>query len=283
MIALIGTGYWGSKILTTLQEMDIVVDQFDIEDNIQQIKSQNVIVATPADTHVEITEMLLQQNKNVLVEKPAFMNMEECTRIEKSLKSKYMSGHILLYSEHFDLINQRIKDENIRHIECRRLNWGRAQKNISPILHLAPHDIAVLDTLIGHIPNTVNCRATYIKNETQPDYVVADLDYGQTTAQIQMGWHYNEKIRNIKVFTENKIYDWKDEINQTVIFENQKEEFFKEIDSSLKKQLEAFLNYCEKDVEPISNFTHTKRVTYVIECMENSLKKGEIIKCSKKY
>ena len=283
MIALIGTGYWGSKILTTLQEMDIVVDQFDIEDNMQQIKSQNVIVATPADTHVEITEMLLQQNKNVLVEKPAFMNMEECTRIEKSLKSKYMSGHILLYSEHFDLINQRIKDENIRHIECRRLNWGRAQKNISPILHLAPHDIAVLDTLIGHIPNTVNCRATYIKNETQPDYVVADLDYGQTTAQIQMGWHYNEKIRNIKVFTENKIYDWKDEINQTVIFENQKEEFFKEIDSSLKKQLEAFLNYCEKDVEPISNFTHTKRVTYVIECMENSLKKGEIIKCSKKY
>ena len=141
----------------------------------------------------------------------------------------------------------------------------------------------MLDTLIGHIPNTVNCRATYIKNETQPDYVVADLDYGQTTAQIQMGWHYNEKIRNIKVFTENKIYDWKDEINQTVIFENQKEEFFKEIDSSLKKQLEAFLNYCEKDVEPISNFTHTKRVTYVIECMENSLKKGEIIKCSKKY
>ena len=254
MIALIGTGYWGSKILTTLQEMDIVVDQFDIKDNIQQIKSQNVIVATPADTHAEITEMLLQQNKNVLVEKPAFMNIEECTRIEKSLKSKYMSGHILLYSEHFDLINQRIKDENIRHIECRRLNWGRAQKNISPILHLAPHDIAVLDTFIGHIPNTVNCRATYIKNETQPDYVVADLDYGQTTAQIQMGWHYNEKIRNIKVFTENKIYDWKDEINQTVIFENQKEEFFKEIDSSLKKQLEAFLNYCEKDVEPISNF-----------------------------
>ena len=281
MIALIGTGYWGSKILTTLQEMDIVVDQFDIKDNIQQIKSQNVIVATPADTHAEITEMLLQQNKNVLVEKPAFMNMEECTRIEKSLKSKYMSGHILLYSEHFDLINQRIKDENIRHIECRRLNWGRAQKNISPILHLAPHDIAVLDTFIGHIPNTVNCRATYIKNETQPDYVVADLDYGQTTAQIQMGWHYNEKIRNIKVFTENKIYDWKDEINQTVIFENQKEEFFKEIDSSLKKQLTAFLNYCEKDVEPISNFAHTKRVTYVIECMEKSFKNKEVIRCSK--
>ena len=281
MIALIGTGYWGSKILTTLQEMDIVVDQFDIKDNIQQIKSQNVIVATPADTHAKITEMLLQQNKNVLVEKPAFMNMEECTRIEKSLKSKYMSGHILLYSEHFDLINQRIKDENIRHIECRRLNWGRAQKNISPILHLAPHDIAVLDTFIGHIPNTVNCRATYIKNETQPDYVVADLDYGQTTAQIQMGWHYNEKIRNIKVFTENKIYDWKDEINQTVIFENKKEEFFKEIDSSLKKQLEAFLNYCEKDVEPISNFAHTKRVTYVIECMEKSFKNKEVIRCSK--
>lgn len=283
MIALIGTGYWGSKILATLNSMDIAVKQFDIKDNINNIKEENIIIATPADTHFELAGHFITQGKNVLVEKPAFMNMKECLAIENSLKSKFMAGHILLYSEHFELIKQRIMFENINHIECRRLNWGRVQKNISPIMHLAPHDIAVVDSLIGKLPTSVYCRPIYITRQPQPDYVIADLKYNETTVQIQMGWHYNEKIRNIKVFTGEKIFDWKDQINQTTIFKNGEKEHFKENDASLMRQLQAFIDYCEKDMQPVSNFDHTKRVTYVIECMEKSLKNNEVIECSTAY
>ena len=288
MIAVIGTGYWGSKIVSTLNEMEQKVEQYDIGVNLTKIKSKNVIVATPADTHFDIAKQLLKQKKNILVEKPAFMNMKECTQLEKLIKTKFMAGHILLYSEHFRYITEHLNffNGNIRHIESRRLNWGRAQKDISPVLHLAPHDIAVIDTLTHEIPESVYCHPYYITRSTQPDYVCVDLMYSGMTVQLQTGWHYNEKIRNIKIFTEKGIFDWKDENNETNYFANgdtKNNENFSEYQTSLTRQLQAFIDYCENDVEPISNFAHTKRVTYIIECIENSLKKGEVIKCSKKY
>ena len=288
MIAVIGTGYWGSKIVATLNEMNQKVEQHDIGVDFKKIKSENVIVATPANTHFDISKKLLQQKKNILVEKPAFMNMKECTQLEALVKTKYMSGHILLYSEHFRYITEHLKfyNGNITHIESRRLNWGRAQKDISPVLHLAPHDVAVIDALTQEMPESVYCHPYYITRTMQPDYVCVDLIYSGITVQIQTGWHYNEKIRNIKIFTEKGIFDWKDQDNETNYFangEDKNNESFSEYQTSLTRQLQAFIDYCENDVEPISNFSHTKRVTYVIECIENSLKKGEIIKCSKKY
>ena len=77
MIAVIGTGYWGSKIVAALQNMNQVVEQFDINDSIDKIKADKVIIATPAKTHVEIIVKMIKQNKMILVEKPAFMNMKE--------------------------------------------------------------------------------------------------------------------------------------------------------------------------------------------------------------
>ena len=63
MIAVIGTGYWGSKIVAALQNMNQVVEQFDINDSIDKIKADKVIIATPAKTHVEIIENLLKHFK----------------------------------------------------------------------------------------------------------------------------------------------------------------------------------------------------------------------------
>ena len=95
-----------------------------------------------------------------------------------------------------------------------------------------------------------------------------------------------EKIRNIKIFTDKGIFDWKDDKNSTNFFANGNDkdnESFSEYQSSLQNQIQAFIDYCEKDIEPVSNFAHTKRVTYIVECIEQSLKTNEEIKCSKKY
>tara|TARA_Y100001938_G_scaffold141510_1_gene211387 strand:- start:5768 stop:6628 length:861 start_codon:yes stop_codon:yes gene_type:complete len=286
MIAVIGTGYWGSKIVAALQNMNQVVEQFDINDSIDKIKADKVIIATPAKTHVEIIVKMIKQNKMILVEKPAFMNMKECKKIEKIIKNKFMVGHILLYSEHFNYIKEHLQylPKNILFVESRRLNWGRAQNDISPISHLATHDVAVFDVLLGKkIPNIIKCTPYYITQSTQPDYVLCDLTYGDVTVQIQTGWLYNEKIRNIKIFTDKGIFDWKDEINETKYFTGKVSETFSEYKSSLHNQLTAFIDYCDKDVEPVSNFSHAKRVTYVIDCMEESLRTGEVICPSKKY
>ena len=297
-LAVIGTGYWGSKIVETVKNMGLPVTLYDISDSLNSIVPSlidGVIIATPAPTHKDITKIMLRKGINVLIEKPVFMNMAECNEIEPyTNNAKLMAGHILLYNEHFDYLKQTIVDKEILHIEHRRLAWGRMQKDINPILHYAPHDIAILDTLLCAIPNEIHCKGINIIRQPQPDFVTCNLKYGKITVQLQMGWYYHEKVRDISVITDKGTVIWNDAenksrwISQTIengrqIQHMDQNTTFKESVSPLQRQITAFVDYCEKDKLPDSDMAHIKRVTYIVECMEKSLKTGEVICPSKEY
>ena len=73
-ISLVGAGYWGSKLkaeLETIPDVD-AIEIIDIKDgkDLKDIQYYNVILATPAWDHHIQTIKLLQQEKNVYVEKP---------------------------------------------------------------------------------------------------------------------------------------------------------------------------------------------------------------------
>ena len=297
-LAIIGTGYWGSKIVETVKKMELPVTLYDVNDSLDNIVPSlidGVIIATPAKTHKDITKIMLRKGINVLVEKPAFMNMKECNEIGPyTANAKLMAGHILLYNEHFDFLKQTVVDKEILHIEHRRLAWGRMQKDINPILHYAPHDIAILDKLLGVIPDEIHSTGIHVTRQPQPDFVTCNLRYGKVTVQLQMGWYYHEKVRDVTVITDKGTLVWNDTenkskwISQTIengrqIQHMDQNKTFTESISPLQRQITAFIDYCEKDKLPDSNMEHIKRVTYIIECMEKSLKTGEVICPSKEY
>ena len=297
-LAVIGTGYWGSKIVDTVKEMGLPVKLYDINDSLDSIVPSlidGVIIATPASTHKDLTKIMLRKGINVLVEKPAFMNMAEYREIEPyTAKAKLMAGHILLYNEHFDFLKQTVVDKEILHIEHRRLAWGRLQKDINPILHYAPHDVAVLDNLMGVMPDEIESKGIHVIKQPQPDFVTCNLKYGKVTAQIQMGWYYHEKVRDISVITDKGTLVWSDAkdkskwISQSIengrqIQHMDQNKTFSQSVTPLQRQITAFVDYCEKDKLPDSNMEHLKRVTYIVECMEKSLKTGEVICPSKEY
>lgn len=297
-LAVIGTGYWGSKIVDTVKAMGLPVKLYDINDSLDSIVPSlidGVIIATPASTHKDLTKIMLRKGINVLVEKPAFMNMAEYREIEPyTAKAKLMAGHILLYNEHFDFLKQTVVDKEILHIEHRRLAWGRLQKDINPILHYAPHDVAVLDNLMGVMPDEIESKGIHVIKQPQPDFVTCNLNYGKVTAQIQMGWYYHEKVRDISVITDKGTLVWSDAkdkskwISQSIengrqIQHMDQNKTFSQSVTPLQRQITAFVDYCEKDKLPDSNMEHLKRVTYIVECMEKSLKTGEVICPSKEY
>ena len=297
-LAVIGTGYWGSKIVQTVENMGLPVTLYDVNDSVDGIVPSlvdGVIIATPASTHKDITKIMLRKGINVLVEKPAFMNMAECNEIVPyTANAKLMAGHILLYNEHFDFLKQTVVDKEILHIEHRRLAWGRMQKDINPILHYAPHDIAILDKLLGVMPDEIHSTGIHITKQPQPDFVTCNLTYGKVTVQIQMGWYYHEKVRDVTVITDKGTLVWNDAenkskwISQTIengrqIQHMDQNKTFTESISPLQRQITAFIDYCEKNKLPDSNMEHIKKVTYIIECMEKSLKTGELICPSKEY
>jgi len=297
-LAVIGTGYWGSKIVETVKNMGLPATLYDINDSLDSIVPSlidSVIIATPAPTHKDITKIMLRKGINVLVEKPAFMNMTECNEIVPyTANAKLMAGHILLYNEHFDFLKQTVVDKEILHIEHRRLAWGRMQKDINPILHYAPHDIAILDNLLGLMPDEIHSTGIHIIKQPQPDFVTCNLKYGKVTVQLQMGWYYHEKVRDVTVITDKGTLVWNDAenkskwISQTIengrqIQHMDQNKTFTESVSPLQRQITAFADYCEKDKLPDSNIEHIKRVTYIVECMEKSLHTGEVICPSKEY
>ena len=297
-LAVIGTGYWGSKIVQTVENMGLPVTLYDVNDSVDGIVPSlvdGVIIATPASTHKDITKIMLRKGINVLVEKPAFMNMAECNEIVPyTANAKLMAGHILLYNEHFDFLKQTVVDKEILHIEHRRLAWGRMQEDINPILHYAPHDIAILDNLLGIMPDEIHSTGIHVTRQSQPDFVTCNLRYGKVTVQLQMGWYYHEKVRDVTVITDKGTLVWNDAenkskwISQTIengrqIQHMDQNKTFTESISPLQRQITAFIDYCEKNKLPDSNMEHIKKVTYIIECMEKSLKTGEVICPSKEY
>ena len=103
-ISLVGAGYWGSKLKTELETIPGVdeIEIIDIKDgkDLKDIKYENVILATPAWDHHSQTIRLLQQDKNVYVEKPLSLTCTECCIIKSFLREQtLMVGHIFLYND----------------------------------------------------------------------------------------------------------------------------------------------------------------------------------------
>ena len=75
-IAVIGTGYWGTKVADTVEKKYDVL-RLDVNDNIQSAKYDAAIICTPAEYHYGIASTLLRKSIPVLVEKPVAINLHE--------------------------------------------------------------------------------------------------------------------------------------------------------------------------------------------------------------
>jgi UDP-2-acetamido-3-amino-2,3-dideoxy-glucuronate N-acetyltransferase len=287
-IAVIGTGYWGSKIKDTLLKMDINVVNYDIADDLTSIVDQNVlgaIIATPAETHKKLLKTLVSFGINCLVEKPITLTYQEFLEIEDQLlKNKVMVGHILLYNDGYTCFKNLLKNKKILHLEHRRYNWGRMQKDINLISHLSPHDLSILDDLLAETPMNVESKGIKINKMTQEDLIICNLNYKNLQAQIQLGWNHYKKIRTICAITTDGHYVWddvKDQISYFCLYlENGKQiknEYKNFVLINLKKksplenQIDAFIKYCKDDIKPITDIAHAKRVMYIMDCLEKSL------------
>ena len=156
-ISLVGAGYWGSKLVKQLETIAGVgdVEIIDIKDGktLKDIKYDNVVLATPAWDHYGQTMELLEQGKNLYVEKPLALTSLECLSIKSKIKEgqTLMVGHIFLYNDRVKKIKELLpRIGKIQHIESNRLNWGRYQKKISTLHSLAPHDVSIIHYLLGY-------------------------------------------------------------------------------------------------------------------------------------
>ena len=114
-LALIGSGYWGSKIISSL-ENNPLVGKFQVIDvkngqTIDEIESDitTAIIATPLWDHYDTASKLLARGFDCYVEKPMAETAEQCQALKALVdKQILMVGHIFLYHPAMDWIKANI-------------------------------------------------------------------------------------------------------------------------------------------------------------------------------
>jgi predicted dehydrogenase len=225
---LVGAGYWGSKLLTSLEQFNVKAKVIDIR-NGQTINDINdtapVILATPLWQHHEQTINLLKRGHDVYVEKPMAETAEQVLDIKKHCGPDQivMVGHIFIHHPQMQEIKEILKQGKIgklQHITSRRLNWGIYQTKTDPILSLATHDISIILELAKANANVKTVTKYNYSNNVQPDRVMFSGYAGNISYDIDVSWHWPTRIREtILIGTEGQIV-WNQDANTLTVVNN---------------------------------------------------------------
>ncbi len=194
-IAVIGCGYWGKNLVRNFYELGALNTICDLDKKILEANKQRypeisivssfeevldnskiraVVIATPASTHFSLTKKALLHGKDVLVEKPLALRLEEgeelvnLTRAEKRI---LMVDHILQYHPAVIKLKALIDGDflgKIQYIYSNRLNLGKLRKEENILWSFAPHDISVILRLVGDFPDKIDAFGeAYIQKEKE--------------------------------------------------------------------------------------------------------------------
>ena len=174
--ALIGTGYWGSIIIKTLIKITnkkIIVYDKKRENSLllkKRFKSRiivakknneifknpnikNIILATHPSVNFELSKKVLNNKKNLFVEKPILTDLKKLNKlikIAKANKKILMGGYIYIFNSYINKIKEILKKKElgvIKYIEIQRKNLGPIRNELDSHFDLGSHDLSILKYL----------------------------------------------------------------------------------------------------------------------------------------
>ena len=120
-----------------------------------------VAVVTPVWTHFELAKAALENGKHVFVEKPftsTSQQAEELIELAERKNLKIMVDHTFLFSGAVRKIREIVDAGTLGplyYFDSTRVNLGLFQHDVSVVWDLAPHDLSIMDYIIGEKPEAV--------------------------------------------------------------------------------------------------------------------------------
>jgi predicted dehydrogenase len=238
-IALVGLGYWGSKLLrnvVALVGVDNVVavdshlDRADqacstypglavrahLEEALEIEDLRCVIIATPAESHAALARLALDAGRHVMVEKPLASSVEDAEDIVRMAEQRQLAlmvGHTFLFSPRVQWMTDYVatgRMGDVHYLTSSRLNLGLHRQDANVIWDLAPHDFSIAFTVLGELPVSVQASARGLIHADIPDVAFITMEFPSgTIASIDVSWMAPKKIRNTTVVGDTSmiIYD----------------------------------------------------------------------------
>ena len=289
--AVVGAGMWGRNIIRTLAAMDSLACIVEADEAARVAISEQypgvpvyadlapllesdvpaACIATPAPTHFQTAEALLEGGKDVCVEKPMTLSVSDAEKLVRMAAERgrvLMVGHLLLYQPAVQWIKQAISSGmvgELKSIHQRRLGLGRARDVENVLWAVGVHDVAVALHLIGYAPDDVQVTGQRVLQPTIEDDIHLQMTFaGGIQNHLHCSWLWPERERGMVVVGSEAMLVY-NELEQTVTLhrksiggdlkniDNGSELAYQGSGEPLKLELAHFLECCAERKEPLSS------------------------------
>jgi predicted dehydrogenase len=226
-VAVIGYGYWGPNLVRNLAEAPGVevkwcVDKRperrslakkrypmlqvaeDPDEAFNDPEVDGVAIATPVSTHYMLAKKALESGKHVLVEKPLTMRVDHAEELVALAQQKglvLMVDHVFVYSPPVAKMKEIVdsgKLGKLFFIDSVRINLGLFQHDVNVVWDLAPHDLSIVDYLLGRLPRSLSAFGSTHTNSEIEDVAYLNLDFGDgLIASFHVNWLSPVKVRHM--------------------------------------------------------------------------------------
>jgi UDP-2-acetamido-3-amino-2,3-dideoxy-glucuronate N-acetyltransferase len=181
-----------------------------ITDSLEQILADpevsGVAIATPAETHGRLVKKALLAGKDVFVEKPLCLTVqegEELIALAAKTGRILMVGHLLWYHPAVLKLKELVEAGalgRIQYIYSNRLNLGLIRREENILWSFAPHDISVILGLAGEMPDAIEAQGGNYLHERIADVTVSLLSFPSgIKAHVFVSWLHPFKEQKLVV------------------------------------------------------------------------------------
>lgn len=301
-VVQIGTGGWGKNHARILSQLGVLSAVCDVEpikakefgakfsvnyySSIESLtnseKFDAAFICTPTSTHFSIAAKLLQQKKNVFVEKPmTYLSHEgeELQRLAHKNKVILTCGYIERFNPAVTLVKEYLRTKKYGELimlEFHRENMMPLHiKDVGIIYDTSVHDIDTAMWLFDDTPEVVFARSGKIKHEHE-DFATIMLGFRDSkVAIISSNWITPARVRKFNAVCTDAIIT-SDFISQEVKVEtdNGTEIPRKEKEEPLMLEIKNFLAATEGKEEILVKPEHAINTTKIAEASLLSSQKG---------
>jgi predicted dehydrogenase len=323
-LGVIGYGYWGPNIVRNFSvhpdcKVVVVCDKnpkavvqvssrhpsvhvtSDPEELMRSPEIDALAIVTPVSTHYELARRALENGKHVFIEKPmtatsaqaeALIELADCKNLQ------IMVDHTFLFTGAVRKIKELVDDGvlgPLYYYDSTRVNLGLFQHDVNVIWDLAPHDLSIMDYLIGLEPDLVVATGGAHLDDMEDMAYITLYFPNNIIAHLNVNWLSPVKVRTTLIGGQRKMLVWNDldpaekikvydkgvEVGteqgryQALVSYRSGDMWAPRVDTSEALQLEAryFLDCVTSGTTPFNDGHAGLRVVRILEAAGESLKR----------
>jgi predicted dehydrogenase len=330
-VGVIGCGYWGPNLIRNLVENEAATLRWLCDTDERRLAEfgrrhpaarttpdyrrlladpelDAVVIATPVGTHYPFAREALAANKHVLVEKPFTTRAREAEELMREAAARglvLMVDHTFVYTGAVRKIKEIVESGEIGdllYFDSVRVNLGLFQRDINVVWDLAPHDLSIMDYIVGREPVALSATGSCHIEPGVENIAYVMLRFADSfIANFHFNWLSPVKIRRTLIAGSRKmiVYDDIEPTEKVRVYDkgvdtarrdgSDREEDYRTLISyrtgdvwapkldpteALRYVCQNFLDAVAKGARPLTDAAAGLRVVRLLEAAQESIKEG---------